>query len=176
MIACGIGAALTMAHHARRPLIDEYPRMWDIARSFSEEHGREVSWNAKWTPRVERIPVDPITERITFTLFRIGTPTTVRITWPDGVREEIPLGANGWTRVRHEFAASGGTGKFERRRWLVIEVDNTYTLSRWEPGHPDRRPLGVYINEYLAWYPWHIEEERAYLAEQAAQRATPQAP
>lgn len=153
LVATGVGAILTASAHFNRPLIDAYPRVWDVA--CDSETGN--CFNARWTAKSARFPIEPNAVAVQFTLYRRGLPARVLITWPDGERQVLDMHAEAWVPLKKDLEPIDHyPGRFETRRWVRIDTDVTYTPARWETGSTDKRPLGVYINELFVWFPWHL--------------------
>ncbi|MDK2970920.1 MAG: hypothetical protein PWP23_675 [Candidatus Sumerlaeota bacterium] len=150
LVASGLAAGAVAFSHFQRPLLDAYPRPWEVACS------ELACSNAKWTAKSARFPIEPDAVAVEFTLYRVGLPTRVHITWPDGEVETLDMPVEGWVRLKKELTPTGGYARFEHRRWVQIDCDVTYTPKRWEPGNLDGRPLGVFVNEFFVWFPWHL--------------------
>lgn len=139
ILACGIYACFAARAHVARSVVDEYPR------PLLRQPGADpVAWS-QWTAKRWRHPIDPDVERIDFALFRLGTPCTATIAWPDGSRETVRLNPGELRRFSHPVDVLPDWGRYVGVRWMQIDVSTTYTPLKWDPNIPDPRPLGVNV-------------------------------
>ncbi|MBI5154588.1 hypothetical protein HZA57_05070, partial [Candidatus Poribacteria bacterium] len=146
LLLTGAVAIVMARSNVRRNFADSPLRPWDPIP------GSSPMAFAQWTGRSLRMPIDPGTRAVSFSLYRQYRPGHVKIGWPDGVMQAIEMRAGETLTLRHELKHEAG-GLLAPRKWLTLEVDSTMTPHRWDPfTSPDERHLGIYVNEFRLEY------------------------
>lgn len=158
LLLTGVVGAAMLQQHKARPLVENPLRHWDYNCTD------DGCFYSKWTSAHERFVIEPTVHFVHLSLFRVETPASVRVTWPDGYVEEFRMEADTFRWLYRELEPTVYLDDekrdvlFDPRRFMTIEVDRLHTPGRWTWA-ADPRPLGVLINHFWQYYYWEEKPE-----------------